>query len=152
MSKHTELIANARGWAIHGRAHIADFYSTEVDHLVDELTAATVALADALEAATTGVFPMHDPEYRRIYAAERAKIDAQNEPPKQAHSNRGSCAAMEGHAGTCAEASGWDAEDEPQREAPTTTTLVKIGGQTMTPAQFHAARYPLIHPNPEARS
>ena len=30
---------------------------------------------------------------------------------------------------------------------PPTTTLVEIGGQTMTAAQFHAARYPLLHPN-----
>ena len=35
------------------------------------------ALADALEAATVpALFPMHDPEYRRIYAEERSVIDA----------------------------------------------------------------------------
>ena len=30
--------------------------------------------------------------------------------------------------------------------AATATTMVEIGGQTMTAAQFHAARYPLLHP------
>jgi len=39
------------------------------------------------------------------------------------------------------------AEEADASPTPHTPPTVYIGGQTMTAAQFHAARYPLLHPN-----
>ena len=66
MSMHTELIAEAR--------QISDNFYIQTSDPKDLMI---LKLTNALEAATIpALFPMRDPEYRRIYAEERAVIDA----------------------------------------------------------------------------
>ena len=99
MSEYFELIAEARHWA---RTSVA---LAVVENPSDNMDASRLfdELADALEAATTGVFPMHDPEYRRVYAEEMAKIDAKTGVAAQSFARECLIATASWWAGWCAD-------------------------------------------------
>ncbi|TFD74717.1 hypothetical protein [Cryobacterium fucosi] len=62
---------------------------------------------------TGGIHPAYAAVVRTLLAALESPPAAE----EQEHCGLGSCAATGGHEGTCAEASGWDVEGEPEREA-----------------------------------
>jgi len=117
MTKHEELIQEARAQVAYMTSFApAGMGDVEPGSMIDFV----VRLSDALESFPTPPAPGTKTAAQLLQMRRDAGLTAADiikDYSGSGYCGRGICAAMEGHAGTCAEASGWAVDGEPEREA-----------------------------------